>query len=180
MQEHNHVSFTAQELRHIAWALHYAPAFNLEQQQMTGAVRRKLESVIVDALGRVPAEVTAPAPREPSQAMHEHETDRQGRQICTTAGDAPSQARVEQTAETGQHKSYVVLCEEERQKGFVRPYRNSYRHAKCGTVTTMGRALSETYARDPKFYSHTFCVRCDRHLPLAEFVWTADGQPVGS
>jgi hypothetical protein len=132
--------------------------------------------------------------------MHEHETDHQGRQICTTSGEAPSKVRSEQTAETGQHKGYVVLCEEERRKGFVRPYRDSYKHVGrleqivndagedvqqvrlggCGTVTTMGRSLSETYARDPKFYSHTFCVRCNRHPPVAEFIWTADAAQVGS
>jgi hypothetical protein len=62
----------------------------------------------------------------------------------------------------------------------VNPYRDAYRHAKCGTVTTMGRALSETYARDPSFYGATFCVNCNAHYPVAEFVWTADGQQVGS
>ena len=112
--------------------------------------------------------------------MHEHETDRDGRQICTTAGDAPSKARAEQIEETGQHKSYIVLCEEERQKGFVRPYRDRYKHTSCGGVTTMGRSLSETYARDPAFYSHTFCVNCNRHLPVSEFTWTADDAQVGS
>jgi len=44
----------------------------------------------------------------------------------------------------------------------------------------MGRALSETYARDPTFYGATFCVHCNKHLPVAEFVWTADGLQVGS
>lgn len=114
--------------------------------------------------------------------MHEHETDELGRQICTTSGEAPSATRVTQRAEgnVGQHKSYIVLCEEERQKGFVRPYRDSYRHATCGTVTTMGRALSETFARDPSFYSHGFCVTCNAHFPNAEFVWASDGQQVGS
>ena len=75
---------------------------------------------------------------------------------------------------------YIVLCEDERKQWFVRPYRDAYRHAMCGTVTTMGRALSETYARDPKFYGATFCVHCNRHLPVAEFTWTHDDQPVGS
>lgn len=111
---------------------------------------------------------------------HEHETDRQGRKICTTSGDAPSKVRAEQVEETGQHKSYVVLCEDERKKGYVRPYRDRYKHSTCGAVTTMGRSLSETYARDPAFYSHTFCVTCNKHLPVSEFVWTADDQPVGS
>lgn len=112
--------------------------------------------------------------------MHEHEQDSEGRQICTTSGEAPSATRAKQTNETGQHESYIVLCEEERQKEFVRPYRDAYRHVSCGTVTTMGRSLSETYARDPKFYGATFCCGCNRHLPVAEFVWTADGAEVGS
>lgn len=100
--------------------------------------------------------------------------------LCTTNGKPVNEVRAAQTNETGQHEGYIVLCESERQKGFVRPYRDAYRHDTCGGVTTMGRALSETYARDPKFYGATFCVRCNRHLPVAEFEWTADGQRVGS
>lgn len=100
--------------------------------------------------------------------------------LCTTDGRSPEEARASQTNETGQHPSYIVLCDEERAKGFVRPYRDCYKHTTCGGVTTMGRALSETYARDPKFYTHTFCCNCNRHLPVSEFVWTADGQEVGS
>lgn len=78
------------------------------------------------------------------------------------------------------HDGYIVLCDAERAKGFQRPYRDRYQHTTCRGVTTMGRSLSETYARDPKFYSHTFCVNCNKHLPVEEFVWTADGQQVGS
>jgi hypothetical protein len=100
--------------------------------------------------------------------------------LCTTDGRPVAEARASQTNDTGQHPSYIVLCDTERAKGFVRPYRDAYKHTTCGTVTTMGRALSETYARDPTFYGATFCVRCNRHLPVAEFVWTADGQQVGS
>lgn len=170
--------------------------------------------------------------------MHEHEQDEQGRQICTTSGEAPSSVRAQQRVDgnTGQHSSYVVLCDEERKKGFVRPYRDAYKHVGrsvcgkivrvdptgclggpreiceepfghdgvcvssnravtqheaaelershrkggCNTVTTMGRALSETYARDPSFYGATFCVHCNAHFPVADFVWTADGAQVGS
>lgn len=100
--------------------------------------------------------------------------------LCTTDGRPVADARASQTSETGQHPSYIVLCEDERQKGFVRPYRDRYQHTVCGTVTTMGRALSETYARDPGFYTHTFCVHCNTHPPVAEFIWSKDGQQVGS
>lgn len=132
---------------------------------------------------------------------------------------------LKETGPDGQQKSYLVLSEEERQKGFVRPVRCGYKHvgerpkfpvreltteeherydkfhymyyeeypdgrggmfwtderirSGCGTVTTMGRALAETYARDPKFYGATFCAGCGRHLPVAEFIWM-DGSVVGS
>lgn len=75
---------------------------------------------------------------------------------------------------------YLVLSEEERAKGFVRPVRSSYRHSKCGSVTTMGHALAETYARDPKFYGGTYCCHCKMHLPVGEFTWDKDGSVVGS
>lgn len=56
----------------------------------------------------------------------------------------------------------------------------SHRKGGCGTETIMGRALSETYARDPSFYGATFCCQCNRHLPVGEFVWSADSETVGS
>lgn len=79
-----------------------------------------------------------------------------------------------------QNTVYLVLSDEERAKGFVRPVRTSYRHTVCGTVTSMGRAIAETYARDPKFYGATYCCHCWKHLPVTEFVWVDGGQPVGS
>jgi hypothetical protein len=72
---------------------------------------------------------------------------------------------------TGQHESYWVLNDEERGKGLVRPLRDAYKHRTCGAVTTMGKKLAETYARDPKFYGSTFCVRCKSHFPVTEFNW---------
>ena len=146
-----------------------------------------------------------------------------------------------QKNETGQHDIYLVLSEEERKKGFVRPVRTSYVHVGkklhykgihrmlsesekneypdkkyiavmtimtkedgsflggsyvtqkeldaynsgkliggCGTTTTMGLSLSETYARDPNFYGATFCCGCNRHLPVDEFVWSGTDEIVGS
>jgi hypothetical protein len=81
---------------------------------------------------------------------------------------------------TGMQKAYVVLSEEERAKGFVRPVRKSYIHNKCGGLTTMHQALAETYARDPKFYSGTFCGHCGTHFPVDQFVWDGTTEAVGS
>jgi hypothetical protein len=126
-----------------------------------------------------------------------------------------------------QNEIYLVLSEEERKKGFVRPVRSSYRHVGikpkyplrdlteqehkdydqysyikfekyprdensavigrywtqkdldnkgCGSITTMGPALCETYARKPTFYGSTYCCCCQMHRPVEEFVWIeADG-----
>jgi hypothetical protein len=86
----------------------------------------------------------------------------------------------------GQQKDYLVLSEEERARGFVRSVRRAYVHLRCGGVTTMGLAIAETYARNPKFYGGTFCVHCGAHFPLRDsdgipnFLWDRDGEPVGS
>lgn len=84
---------------------------------------------------------------------------------------------------TGMQRGYVVLSADERAKGFVRPVRRSYQHLTCGTVTTMGQALAETYARDPHFYSGTFCVHCRAHFPVGDagqFVWDGTNEKVGA
>lgn len=100
---------------------------------------------------------------------------------------------------TGQQKGYVVLTAEERAKGFVRPVRQTYTHVGvltemegadgstfqqriggCGSDTTMGMPIAETYARDPSFYSGTFCCFCKEHRPLTEFVWKGTDEQLGS
>ena len=84
---------------------------------------------------------------------------------------------------TGMQKGYVVLSEDERAKGFVEPVRRSYVHLTCGGVTTMGISLAETYARDPFFYSGTYCAICGTHFPTGEdgqFVWDGTEQKVGT
>lgn len=78
-----------------------------------------------------------------------------------------------------QADTYLVLSEEERRKGFVRPVRRSYVHdvPDCGVETTMGQELAETYAAKPTFYGATYCVGCRMHRPVGEhgeFTW-ADG-----
>lgn len=137
-----------------------------------------------------------------------------------------------------QNAAYLVLSEEERAKGWVRPLRLSYRHAGipgpenalrdlterererydgsgyvqyeeyppangsgaigrfwtqaqldaigkgCGTVTTMNRAIAESYARCPGMYGATYCVGCRMHLPVGphgEFTWIeANGSEAGN
>jgi hypothetical protein len=102
------------------------------------------------------------------------------KKTCTLSGRDPDKVRAEQTQKSGQYNDYIILCDEERAKGFVRPFRDSYKHIACGGITTMGKVLSETYARDPNFYSGTFCTRCNQHFPVREFTWTLDGEIVGS
>lgn len=154
--------------------------------------------------------------------------DSKGQEICTTSGKPIDEHTREINPATGMQNDYIVLCEDERKKGFIRPYRDSYKHvgerpkhplsdltdeekeryknfgyvsyeaypegesvmgrywtekqinSGCGTVTTMGRALAETYAREPKFYGVTYCCTCGTHYPVAEFIWTADGEQLGS
>lgn len=99
--------------------------------------------------------------------------------------DDPSDPRLGRGVDDGptaQHEVYLVLSDEERAKGFVRPLRRAYIHDRadgCETVTRMGLALCETYARDPKFYGATFCVGCQKHLAVEEFSWDEDGEQVG-
>lgn len=105
----------------------------------------------------------------------------------TTDPNDPRLTRGGDTHPVPQAEVYLVLSEEERAKGFVRPVRRKYVHQRgkaCGTVTTMGLALCETYARDPKFYGSTYCCACRMHLPVADFDWIeaddSTGPAVGS
>lgn len=98
----------------------------------------------------------------------------------TTDPNDPRLGRGVDSEPIPQHEVYLILSEEERAKGFVRPLRTSYIHGKCGVETTMSLPLSETYARDPKFYGATYCCGCRMHLPVGEFTWSKDGQVVGS
>ena len=91
----------------------------------------------------------------------------------------------------------LILCDEERAKGFVRPVRNAYIHVganpemqgcvllkkptdACGSRTQMGKSLAETYARDPSFYGATFCCSCNAHFPVEQFMWEGTTERLGS
>lgn len=119
--------------------------------------------------------------------MVDHKAEYDAGRLATTSGEAPkafsSPAPDPSIGANGQHGSYWVLSEAERAKGFVRPVRSSYVHLKCGTVTHMGRALAETYAREPGFYGATFCCACRNHFPVGEhgeFTWDGTTEKVGT
>lgn len=103
-----------------------------------------------------------------------------------SATNDPNDPGLREILPGGQQRNYLVLSDVERAKGFVRPVRRTYKHLACGTATTMGQAIAETYARDPKFYGGTFCCHCAKHFLLTNpdgspaFAWDPDGSPVGS
>lgn len=95
----------------------------------------------------------------------------------------PSDPGLRRVGPDGMQETYLVLSDEERAKGFVRPLRFSYKHEKCGSGTTMGQAIAETYARDPHFYGGTYCASCGTHYPVGaagEFVWAGTEIKVGT
>lgn len=98
----------------------------------------------------------------------------------TTDPNDPALCRGIDTAPVSQCDVYLVLSKEEREKGFVRPVRQTYRHKVCNTTTTMSVALAQTYARDPKFYGSTYCCSCQMHKLVSEFVWEGTKEEVGS
>lgn len=107
------------------------------------------------------------------QQIDDLQVDRSAR-VLVSGAPVPEDQSHTTLKPNGQQQDYVVLTPEERGRGFVRPYRDAYRHTKCGKITTMSRAIAETYARDPYFYSGTFCTTCSGHFPIGEdgeFVW---------
>ena len=63
----------------------------------------------------------------------------------TDGSPVPSdRSHTEINPKKGMQKGYVVLSPEERAKGFVKPVRRSYVHAKCGTLTTQPRVFMLT------------------------------------
>jgi hypothetical protein len=147
-----HIVFSANQARHLGeLLLKRASESELKIWQARQMAARKVAEAI-------PVDRTARVLTDGSPVTEDH------REICAD----------------GQQKGYVVLSTVERSKGFVRPVRRSYRHNTCGTTTTMGIALAETYARDPTFYRGTFCVKCSSHFSLDQFVWDGTSETLGS
>ncbi len=108
---------------------------------------------------------------------------------CTVKGNsidptkAPPHAPTDKKLADGQNADHYVLCPEDRAKGYVEPYRDSYIHEKCGVLTRMPAACAETYAAQPEYYGSTFCCGCGGYFPVGaggEFVWDKSDQKVGT
>lgn len=139
-----HIVFSPEQARNLAWLL---------QQKAHIAEEEIIEKRRQDA-AKIPVDRSA--------------------QVLTDGSPVPEDRSHTALRSDGQQQGYVVLTEAERSKGFVRPYRDAYRHLKCGKITTMSRSIAETYARDPFFYNGTFCTACGAHFPIGEsgeFVW---------
>lgn len=128
----------------------------------------------------VASEIRALLPAVPEQSrteifqMEVAKAPPTGRSQVTLTDGSPVTPDHRDIKPNGQQKGYVVLSEAERAKGFMRPFRDAYRHTRCGQITTMGRSIAETYARDPHFYTSTFCTTCGTHYPVGEdgeFTW---------
>lgn len=71
----------------------------------------------------------------------------------------------------GQYERYPTTEDGE----FEQEPRETYIHGACGTATTMTGDLPESVARDPTYYSKTFCAGCGKHVPVEEVEWE-DGE----
>jgi hypothetical protein len=74
--------------------------------------------------------------------------------------------------EDGQYENYPTIDSGE----FEQPVRDTYIHGECGTATTMRGDLPESVARDPEYYTKTFCAGCNKHVPVSEVRWESDGK----
>lgn len=145
-------------------------ALNQQRERLHDAIRRlasndQVEERVTQAAARVIAEASV------------------DRTKTTLTDGSPVSPDHRELRADGMQKGYVVLSDEERSKGFVRPVRDAYLHEKCGGVTTMGRSLAETYARDPSFYGATFCAICRTHFPVGangQFTWKGTVEKVGT
>jgi len=66
------------------------------------------------------------------------------------------------------------------EQGFKRPMRTRVRHTFCGFVSMMRLTDAVSMALDPASKTDCYCLLCGRRLPVNQFTWHGDGEPVGS
>ena len=75
--------------------------------------------------------------------------------------------------EDGQYENHPTIDDGE----FVQAVQREYVHEECGETTVMGSEIAESVARDPHYYTETFCAGCSDYFPVEEFQWKSDDQP---
>lgn len=167
------MSLAAQAVRHYAhatghdpvhavdvlWSKPPRPASEQPRTAQSLTIDTDMGDALLDSLGVQPRQSLTTDPTDPRLTHGPDPAD----------GPATEQADV-----------YLVLPEQDRAAGFVRPVRTAYWHTVCGGVTTMHRAIAETYARNPTFYQGTYCAICRLHRPVGpdgEFHWVDPAHP---
>jgi hypothetical protein len=90
-------------------------------------------------------------------------------------GPPPEDFDYGERRDDGQYEHHPTTDEGE----FAQPIRDTYVHTEgCGSNTTMGSALAESFARDPNQYGKTFCASCGDYYSLDEFTWKHLEQPL--
>ena len=75
---------------------------------------------------------------------------------------------------SGMQAGYVVLSEDERAKGFVRPFRKSYVHVGCPPPANLRDLTSEEHERYDQFGYLKFEAYPEEKLPVTGKFWTKD------
>jgi len=108
---------------------------------------------------------------------------------CTVKGEEPtmpasSPAPTAERLADGQHADHWAMCPTELMTTPTkRPVRRDYLHSICGGVTTAPVQCAETMARDPSYYTSTFCCTCRSYFSIGaagNFTWCDDGTKVGT
>lgn len=90
----------------------------------------------------------------------------------TTDDPPPEDFDYGERLDDGQFENHPTIDEGE----FQQQPRDTYVHVEgCGQSTTMARDLAESVARDPGYYSKTFCAGCNGYVPVEEVEWE-DGE----
>lgn len=92
--------------------------------------------------------------------------------MITTDNKHPDLGRGVDESPVPQNKAYLVLTEEERQKGFVRPYREAYRHVGLKARGPLRDLTAEEQERYKQWNYVKFEAYPESESPLTGRFWT--------
>lgn len=93
---------------------------------------------------------------------------------CLTDGNPVTPDHKEIDPKTGMQKGYVVLCPEERAKGYVRPLRESYKHVGRQPKYPLRELTEEEHARYNKYGYVAFEPYPESESPKTGRFWTQE------